>query len=650
MQRVVDSHQKAHVTADRRKTEVNEPTATRAASSVTEECRRLAELLRLDVVGVVSMAGDARKVAVWTDPGALPTPERLDDVLAGRVAGWIVCPMPGGDSAVFARTTDASAERAADVLRAVGPSLTAEVAESGTPSRPGLSSVSSPAAPPGIEAPARSLQEALTTIRDEAGFDTASLFEWNDGAWRLVARSGPAREWHVVLDPRVAGSAPGDVLFPDARAIPGTGERLAAMGCAAVGVLALPHGARLVLDAAERRTADRGWGALSRVHREQLAAALGADVGSGLAGTGTELDAIERVGETIRSTLEDPSSDVPALLAGVANAIEAVELCHVVDRGGNVDIASHPPRQWSRQFPQEVRSALRTLAAPEPSEEATARQLGVVLGFSSSHVVAAAVADGPALEALVAGWGGGAGLPARAMRTVLRLTGAARAVIEARRTAVDSMMARERNRWASEIHDGLTQVVTTAVLELEAMQQRIRQDPQGAVETLGATKAEIRKSLSELREVLFDLSREGGSGGSSSLEPLAKYVDDVVQRWRLPARVSVEGDLPDVPRPVLATAYVVIRESLANAAKHASPASVSVKVRTTSDEVIVEVGDTGRGFVAFDAPSGARARGHFGLDMMKRRVAEVGGTLDVQSTPGQGTRVVARLPVRGGES
>jgi len=236
------------------------------------------------------------------------------------------------------------------------------------------------------------------------------------------------------------------------------------------------------------------------------------------------------------------------------------------------------------------------------------------------------------------------------MRTVLRLTGTARAVIDARRHAVDSLMVRERNRWASEIHDGLTQVVTTAVLELEAMERRIRQDPQGAIETLAATKAEIRTSLSELRGILFDLSREGGSSGSSSLEPLAKYVDDVVQRWRLPARVSVEGDLPEVPRPVLAAAYIVIRESLANAAKHASPASVSVKVRTTSDEVIVEVGDTGRGFSATDAPSRARARGHFGLDMMSRRVAEVGGTLDVRSTPGQGTRVVARLPVRGGET
>jgi signal transduction histidine kinase len=238
------------------------------------------------------------------------------------------------------------------------------------------------------------------------------------------------------------------------------------------------------------------------------------------------------------------------------------------------------------------------------------------------------------------------------MRTVAGLVGAARTVVDARRHAVDSLMVRERNRWASEIHDGLTQLVTTAVLELETMGKRIERDPQGAIETLAATKAAIRTSLSELRGLLFDLSREGGSGGSAgggSLEPLEKYVNDVVERWRLPARVTVEGDLPDVPRPVLAAAYVVIRESLANAAKHASATSVSVNVRTTSDEVIVEVGDTGRGFSAIDAPSRARTRGHFGLDLVSRRVAEVGGTLDVESTPGQGTRVVARLPVRGGE-
>src|SRR5437763_4994849 len=273
MQRVVDSPERALVSADRKVTEVNGPAATRAASSVTQECRRLAELLRLDVVGVVSMAGGDRRLALWADPGAPPVPTALDDVLDGRAEGWIVCSIAGGDSAVFARITEQSAERAADVLRAVGPSLAAEVAEGGSsteaPSRPDIPTVSEPAPPALTQTSVHSVEESLAAIRQATGFDTASLFDWTGAGWRLVARSGPVRGWHVVLDPRVAGSASGDVLFADARAIPGTGERLAAMGCASVGVLPLPRGARLALDSAERRTAERGWGTLSRVHRER---------------------------------------------------------------------------------------------------------------------------------------------------------------------------------------------------------------------------------------------------------------------------------------------------------------------------------------------------------------------------------------------
>src|SRR5438067_2219915 len=155
MQRVVDLPERAHVSADRRVTEVNEPAAGTAASSVTQECRRLAELLRLDVVGVVSSARGERRVALWSDPGA-PAPADLDDVLEGRAEGWIVCHLPGGDAAVFARTSSGSAEGATDVLRAVGPSLAAEVANLGVPPRPDLTSMPQPESLAGPKEPARS--------------------------------------------------------------------------------------------------------------------------------------------------------------------------------------------------------------------------------------------------------------------------------------------------------------------------------------------------------------------------------------------------------------------------------------------------------------------------------------------------------------
>jgi signal transduction histidine kinase len=107
----------------------------------------------------------------------------------------------------------------------------------------------------------------------------------------------------------------------------------------------------------------------------------------------------------------------------------------------------------------------------------------------------------------------------------------------------------------------------------------------------------------------------------------------------------VKGDLFHVPRPVLACAYVVIRESLANTAKHAGAGNVTVWINATGDDLTVEVADTGRGFNT----SHRRAdtdEGHFGLEMMRRRVIEAGGSLAVDSAPGRGTRITARLPLQ----
>jgi signal transduction histidine kinase len=86
----------------------------------------------------------------------------------------------------------------------------------------------------------------------------------------------------------------------------------------------------------------------------------------------------------------------------------------------------------------------------------------------------------------------------------------------------------------------------------------------------------------------------------------------------------------------------VIRESVANAAKHAGSGDVAVAIRATRGTVEVRVEDRGKGFRP--ANTGLQ-RGHLGLQMMQRRVAAVNGTLDIDSTPGKGTRVVARLPV-----
>jgi signal transduction histidine kinase len=208
-----------------------------------------------------------------------------------------------------------------------------------------------------------------------------------------------------------------------------------------------------------------------------------------------------------------------------------------------------------------------------------------------------------------------------------------------------SQLDAERARWAFAIHDGLTQVVTSTVLDLEWRARQVDRDPADVTQALADAAVELRNALAEIRSILAVVTpdtREADAAAS-----LDRLVQQVSERWHVPASWSVDGDLEAVPAPVLDAAGSVIRESVANAAKHSATRRVAVHVAARPTEMEVSVEDQGEGFRPQDAGSGA---GHLGLSMMRRRVEELHGTLDIESEPGRGTRVVARLPVEEGET
>jgi signal transduction histidine kinase len=201
----------------------------------------------------------------------------------------------------------------------------------------------------------------------------------------------------------------------------------------------------------------------------------------------------------------------------------------------------------------------------------------------------------------------------------------------------------ERARWAFAIHDGLTQIVTSAVLDLEWRARQLERDPADSAQVLMEAAAELRTSLEEIRAILAVVTPQGADHDAATLEEIVRRL---AERWHVPASWSLDGDLGRVPASVLEAASSVIRESVVNAAKHSSTRRIAVHVAARPTEMEVSVEDTGRGF----RPQEAGASGHLGLAMMRRRVEELHGTLDIQSEPGRGTRVVARLPVGEGET
>ncbi|HXJ66392.1 MAG TPA: histidine kinase dimerization/phosphoacceptor domain-containing protein, partial [Actinomycetota bacterium] len=493
--------------------------ATRAASSVADDCRRLAERLRLDAVGVAIGMGEARQVTWWAAPDGPPLPARLDDVLDGSDPTWLLVRVASGDT-VFARTTQETPERAIEILRAMASSLVASAGGVQTP-RP---------APSAEAAPADEVTEPLTpdqaglwegsgipglagvlvALARDTGFETGSLFAPNGVGWELVARGGPTRPWHAVLDPSLLGPVGDGIRFADAHDVPGIGPRLAALGCSSLAVLVADGDSRIVLDSSTAHL-EANWMTSALPHLAMIGA-VGAQPELATAERAArELAVIERCADATRRILENPASTANDLLRELRQALEADEIYHLVERAGDVEVVSETATGWPRRIPREIRDTLRSLPVYGPVDEATARQLGTVLGATSHHLSAAFSREQRPQEALVAGWRRGPGLSNPALRSVAQLAAGARAVIESRRSAVDTMMTKERTRWADELHDGLTQAVTTAVLELEAMENLIKEDPKAAIEALAASKSEIRKSLSEVRALLFDLQRDSSA-------------------------------------------------------------------------------------------------------------------------------------------
>jgi signal transduction histidine kinase len=107
--------------------------------------------------------------------------------------------------------------------------------------------------------------------------------------------------------------------------------------------------------------------------------------------------------------------------------------------------------------------------------------------------------------------------------------------------------------------------------------------------------------------------------------------------------IHVDDDVPDVVPPSMVQHHLlmILREAVANVFKHARATTLDVSLRHRSEAIDVTIADDGVGFT----PASAAPKGHDGLANMRARVAELGGTLAIDSGPGRGTRVHVHLPL-----
>ncbi|MEV1025824.1 sensor histidine kinase [Streptomyces sp. NPDC050264] len=196
--------------------------------------------------------------------------------------------------------------------------------------------------------------------------------------------------------------------------------------------------------------------------------------------------------------------------------------------------------------------------------------------------------------------------------------------------------AEERERLAREIHDTLAQGFASIVVLAEAARSAADTHPARCAQQLTSIEQTARENFAEAR-VLVGSAPESGVAPGSLATTLRRTLDRFVQDTGL----TVTAELPDLELDQR-TRVALLRctqESLANVRKHSGAGTVGVVLAGFPGGVELEITDDGRGFVVEESHG-------FGLDGMRRRMAELDGELSVTSSLGDGTRVLATLPVQ----
>ena len=196
----------------------------------------------------------------------------------------------------------------------------------------------------------------------------------------------------------------------------------------------------------------------------------------------------------------------------------------------------------------------------------------------------------------------------------------------------------ERGRFAREIHDSLAQGLTSISLQLECVRDEITAEPDKARLHLENARSLVRDSMREARRTVWNL-RPLALGEADLATALQRFAADLTREGKVTSHQEIEG----TPRPLSADQESALlrigQEALTNAARHAGANRIVVRIRFGNDWVTLTVLDDGRGFDVAE-----RVGKGYGLTGMHERVAALGGSLSIDSRPGEGTEVSATLP------
>ena len=220
---------------------------------------------------------------------------------------------------------------------------------------------------------------------------------------------------------------------------------------------------------------------------------------------------------------------------------------------------------------------------------------------------------------------------------------AARATLELQRSRERLVAAREeeRKRLRRDLHDGLGPTLAATALQLQTARRLVTADPGTAALILGDLGQHLQGAIADVRTIVHDLRPASLDqlGLRAALEEQAARftAGGASAPTALQVHVEAEGDLQGLPAAVEVAAYRIVCEALNNASRHGGGRSCRIRL-TRGAALELEIADDGRGLPPV-------YRSGVGLESMRQRAEELGGSVAVENLPTGGTRVLAHLPL-----
>jgi signal transduction histidine kinase len=204
----------------------------------------------------------------------------------------------------------------------------------------------------------------------------------------------------------------------------------------------------------------------------------------------------------------------------------------------------------------------------------------------------------------------------------------------------------ERLRIGRDLHDGIIQGIYAVALSLEDVPELMADDPDEASARIDRAIDHLNTTIGEIRQFIVALGSETVEVAVAAR--LSAIADEIALLSTSSLKVDLDLDSAAIARvdaelslEAAGQLVQIVREAVSNTLRHSAAKQIRISLALDGDVVVATVEDDGRGF----EPGAPRGAGHLGLINLHDRAMAAGGSLEIRSAVGAGTRIIARLPL-----